>query len=206
MQQSVEARREAQDDIFHGQIVIIVARWFLILAGVVLALWSADNVSEVIAPIVFMIVLMIINFYLHARYLLHQPINALMVYLSSAVDLVIVTLIILVWTQGRGPGLPSPFFIFLYPTLLAFALVFPPRITLVYTALTVAVYVAFVFLGSGILDLADQKTLLQRVVTLLATAGLGTYFWRIQRARRRAARQRSDLVLRHALDPRGLTS
>jgi hypothetical protein len=184
MQLTFDERREAQDDLFHGQLVIIVARWFLILAGVVLALWSADHVAEITVPIVLMILLMGMNFYLHARYLLQQPVNALVVYLTSAVDLIIVTLIVIGWTHGH-PGLPSPFFIFLYPTLLGFALVFPPRITMVYVALTVAVYVAIVFLGSGVGDLADQKTLLQRMVTLLATAGLGTYFWRIQRARRR---------------------
>lgn len=172
---------DAQEDLFYGQVVIIVARWFLICAGVVLSLWSATSVDAVMLPIGLMIVLMTMNFYLHGRYLMKQPVQAPLVYLSSAIDLVVITGIVVFWTQGRGTGLESPFFVFYYPALLAFALVFRPRISLGFAAVVVAVYLLVVLVGSGVGDLRAQKTLLERVVTMAATAGLGAYYWRIQR-------------------------
>src|SRR3954471_4670622 len=172
---------DTREDLFYGQVVVIVARWFLILAGVVLSLWSASSVDAVMLPIGLMMVLMAMNFYLHGRYLVKQPVQAPLVYLSSAVDLAVITGIVVFWTQGRGTGLASPFFVFYYPALLAFALVFRPRISLGYAAVIVAVYLLVVLVGSGVGDLRAQKTLLERVVTMAATAGLGAYFWRIQR-------------------------
>jgi hypothetical protein len=172
---------DTREDLFYGQVVVIVARWFLIFAGVVLSLWSASSVDAVILPIGLMMVLMAMNFYLHGRYLVKQPVQAPLVYLSSAVDLAVITGIVVFWTQGRGTGLASPFFVFYYPALLAFALVFRPRISLGYAAVVVAVYLLVVLVGSGLGDLRAQKTLLERVVTMAATAGLGAYFWRIQR-------------------------
>src|SRR5262249_48882090 len=146
--------------------------------------WSASTVEAITVPIAFMVVLMGMNFYLHGRYLMKQPIQAPLVYLSSAIDLAVITLIVVCWTEGRGAGLASPFFIFYYPALLAFALVFRPRISLAYAAVVLAVYLLVVVLGSGLGDLRAQKTLLERLVTMAATAGLGAYFWRIQRRRR----------------------
>jgi hypothetical protein len=172
---------DAQEDLFYGQVVVIVARWFLILAGVALSLWSATSVDAVILPIGLMMVLMAMNFYLHGRYLMKQPVQAPLVYLSSAVDLAVITGIVVFWTQGRGTGLASPFFVFYYPALLAFALVFRPRISLGYAAVVLAIYLLLVLVGSGIGDLRAQKTLLERLVTMAATAGLGAYFWRLQR-------------------------
>ena len=182
---------DAQEDLFYGQVVVIVARWFLIFAGVVLSLWSASSVDAVMLPIGLMMVLMAMNFYLHGRYLMKQPVQAPLVYLSSAIDLVVITGIVLCWTQGRGTGLASPFFVFYYPALLAFALVFRPRISLGYAAVVVAVYLLVVLVGSGVGDLRAQKTLFERIVTMVATAGLGAYFWRIQRRLSGAAAPRA---------------
>ena len=77
MLRALSPEQEAQDDLFHGQVVIIIARWFLIFAGVVLALWSANTVEAITLPIAFMVVLMGMNFYLHGRYLMKQPVQAL---------------------------------------------------------------------------------------------------------------------------------
>ncbi len=186
---------EAREDLYYGQVVIIIARWALILAGIVVSLWSAKSIADVSVPVMLMGVLMAMNFYLHGRYLVNQPVNAKMVYLSSFADIVIVTLIVLFWTQGKGPGIHSPLFVFLYPALLSFALVFPPRITALFSAVTLLSYVGVVLVGSGMPDVNAQKTLVERLITLAATAGLGTYFWRIQRNRRRVAQTAHDGLL-----------
>src|SRR5262245_31989400 len=111
MFQTLTTEQEAREDLFYGQVVVILARWFLILAGVVLALWTATTVEAVVLPIGFMILLLGMNFYLHGRYLMRQPVQAPLAYLSSAIELVVITLIVVFWTQGRGTGLASPFFV-----------------------------------------------------------------------------------------------
>lgn len=194
---TLTANQEAREDLYYGQLVIIIARWFLIAAGVVLALWSAKRVDDLIVPIAFMIALMALNFFVHGRYLMSQPLNATLVYSSVAVDLVVILAIVALWPAGQGTGLGSPFFVFLYPTLLAFALVFQPRISITFAAAAIAVFVLVVLLGSGVGIFArtdDLKDILRRVVTLGATAGLGAYFWRIQRRRRAGPAGRSALL------------
>jgi hypothetical protein len=178
-------QREAKEDLYYGQVVIIVARWALIVAGIVLSLWSATSITDISLTVLSMAMLMAMNFYLHGRYLVNQPVNARLVYLSSGIDLVVITLMVIFWTQGRGPGIHSPFFVFLYPALLAFALVFRPRIAAAFSVVTIGLYAVVVVLTSGLPDTEAMKVLFERVVTLAATAGLGTYFWRVQRARRR---------------------
>lgn len=185
--------QEAREDLFYGQVVIIVARWFLIAAGVGVAVWSAHSIADVTVPVIAMLVLTAMNFFLHGRYLMSQPVNQRVVYLSSAIDLIVITFVVGFWGQGGGVGLNSSFFVFLYPTLFAFGLVFPRRIALTYAAITILVYVAVVLVlaipdpGSGIGDVSAQKDLAMRLITLAAAGGLGTFFWRIQRDRRRAA-------------------
>jgi len=176
--------REAKEDLFFGQIVVIIARWFLILSGVVLTLWSATNVAAVTVPVLFIALLMAMNFYLHARYLMNRPVNGTLVTISSWVDVAIITGMVLLWRQGDGAGLPSPFFVCYYAVLLAFALVFPPRLSLGFATAVVLLYLASVLVISGIGDLEAQKALVERLLTMGATAGLGAYYWRTQRGRR----------------------
>ncbi len=136
--------QEAAEDIFFGQIVIIWARWFFILAGAILALWSSATISELTLAVVFIVALMGINFFVHGRYLLEKPANRLLILVTALLDLIIITLLVLTW-QGEG-GLRSQFFIFYYPLL--------------------------------------------RVITLAATSGLGTYYWRVQRSQQRTLANR----------------
>ena len=188
-------QREAKEDLYYGQVVIIVSRWSLIVAGILLSLWSATSIADISLTVLFMATLMAMNFYLHGRYLVNQPVNARLVYLSSGIDLVVITLMVIFWTQGGGPGIHSPFFVFLYPALLAFGLVFQPRIAATYSGVTIVLYALVVLLTSGLPDVATTKALFERVVTLGATAGLGTYFWRVQRARRRGTRGYREQLL-----------
>ena len=179
--------QDAREDLFFGQVATIVARWFLIAAGVVLVLWSSSNIAAIPIPITLMLVLTAMNFYLHGRYLMERPVNATLVYVTSGVDLLIVSAMVAAWGPW-GTGTHNPFFVLLYPTILAFGLVFPPRITIAYSGLAILAYVILILFQTGLAPVMDstvQKELFQRVVTLAGTAGLATFFWRIQRARRR---------------------
>ena len=181
-------QQEAAEDIFFGQVVIIWARWFVILTGAILALWAASSVSQLTVASLLIVALMAVNFFVHGRYLMEKPINQTLTGLVSLIDLTIITLIVLAW-RGQN-GLDSPFFIFYYPVLAAFAFVFTPRFTVVYTLLALLSYGGATFVSDPafFLDLKDLELLITRLITLAAMGGLGTYYWRIQRDRRRLAR------------------
>jgi hypothetical protein len=130
---------------------------------------------------------MAMNFFLHGRYLIERPANQMLLMAASALDLTMITLIVLFW-QGQS-GLDNQFFVFYYPIILALSFVFPRRITVICTALALVAYtvVCIVADPAAITFTASLKTLLQRIITIAAMGGLGTYYWRIQRNRRRAA-------------------
>lgn len=175
--------REAAEDIYFGQVVLIWARWFVILAAAVLALWSSDTTGELATRSLLVMALMGVNFFLHGRTLMERPANKQLLIASSAIDLVITGGIVALWGSN---GLESELYVLYYPLLFAFALVFPPRITITYALTALGSYAAICLMADpGILsETVDAKVLAERLITMAATAGLGTYYWRIQRARR----------------------
>jgi hypothetical protein len=196
-------QQEAAEDIFFGQVVIIWARWFVILTGAILALWAANSISELTVASLLIVALMAVNFFVHGRYLMEKPINRSLTALVSLVDLAIITMIVLAW-RGQT-GLESPFFIFYYPVLAAFAFVFTPGFTLLYTALALLTYVGAVFVSDPgfVLNAQDFELLITRLITLSAMGGLGTYYWRIQRQRRRMAREPQNQSVSRSQAPAG---
>ena len=186
--------QETAEDIFFGQVVIIWARWFVILAATIAVLWSADDVGELTTAILLLVPMIVINFFVHGRYMMEKPANHLLLIALSVVDVIIITLIILFWEEPRG--FESQFYIYYYPVLLAFAFVFPVRISALYTILTVALYVgACLIVNASFLDnMTDVEGMLIRIITMLAVGGLATYYWRVQRKRRREAAARGTAV------------
>ncbi len=185
MQTVFTPKQEAAEDIFFGQIVLIWARWFVILAGGLFALWSADDIGQLSAAILLIVMMMGINFFIHGRYLMEQPVNQTLLVILSFVDLFIITLIMVVWPGERG--LDSFLFVLYYPILTAFAFVFQPRLTALYALVALGAY-AFVCLAADLAILtssASMELLVMRGITLAAMGGLGAYYWRIQRAQRR---------------------
>lgn len=187
MQKLRTVQQEIAEDIFFGQLVSIWARWFLIFAGTILALWSTSDETQLSLAILPVIALMAMNFFLHGRYIIEQPANRILIVAASVLDMAIITLIV-----GFLPGehgLASEYFIFYYPVVLAFAFVFPPRLTTVYTLAVLIAYAGVSLLvdSSFISDSIMLEILTIRLVTLAATGFLGNYYWRIQRDRRRSA-------------------
>src|SRR3712207_5667378 len=125
--------QEAAEDIFFGQAVMIWARWFVILAGAILTLWTADTIAEITVNTLFIVVLMAMNFFLHGRYLTERPANQMLLVGVGLLDLLAITAIVAGWQDEVG--LQSQFFVFYYPVVLAFAFVMPPRLAATYTAL-----------------------------------------------------------------------
>jgi len=175
---SLNKTKEAAQDLFFGQAAALWARWFVILGGALLVLARATTTDELARNIVPVVVLLFLNFFLHGRYLVEQPANRSLTLLASGLDLIMIGGLFLTWS-GK-PGLDNPAFVFFYPLVLSFALVFPPRVAGAFTLVTLAVYGALV-LPSGIADVAALKLLVERVVVLVAVGGLGTIYWRMVR-------------------------
>src|SRR5712692_11512962 len=107
MQDTRTPIQQAAEDVFFGQVVMIWARWFIILAGAALTFWSASSTAQLSLGILPVVALMVINFYLHGRYLMEQPANRILIGVASALDLAIITLLVLLGPLGK-PGLQSP--------------------------------------------------------------------------------------------------
>ena len=183
-----ELEQDAVEDIFFGQVVMIWARWFLIAAGTIFFLWTATNATELSIGVLPIVALVAVNFYLHGRYFLERPSNVMQITAASAIDIGLVSAIVLLWHSGTvagRTGLASPFLVLYYPVLLAFAFVLPRLLTVAYTAATAAVYAAICV--GDVTSLTSAKVLVLRLTTMAAMGGLGTFYWRIQRDRRRQA-------------------
>jgi hypothetical protein len=177
--------QETAEDIFFGQVVIIWARWFVILAATIAVLWSADDVGELTTAMLLLVPMIVINFFVHGRYMMEKPANQLLLIALSVVDVIIITLIILFW--HKPGGFESQFYIYYYPVILAFAFVFPVRISALYTVLAAALYTGacLVYDASFVNNPTDIEGMLIRLITMVSVGGLATYYWRVQRKRRR---------------------
>src|SRR5438477_8205730 len=85
------AAQADQEDVFFGQTVIMWARWSVIVAGIVLVLWTSTNVGLLTQTMPFFLVLMAVNFFLHGRYVMGSPLNRTVVTAASVVDLLLIT-------------------------------------------------------------------------------------------------------------------
>src|SRR5581483_10926149 len=110
------------DDLAFGQIVIVTARWILILAGFLLALWNPGKLSE----LQVVLGLAVCNFFLHARLLTKRSKveNAAIAYVTSIADMAIISIIIAALGGAR-----SSLYIFYYPAILGFSVAFRPTVT-----------------------------------------------------------------------------
>jgi len=188
-------KKEAAEDIFFGQVVIIWARWFVITAGFIYVLWQASDTSQLSKAILPLILVMAVNFFVHGRFLMEKPINQMLLLALSFVDLLVVTVVILMGTNQVG--IDSQLFIFYYPFLVAFAFVFPQTMTGIYTIVALLAYliVCLVIDPSLVNNGPVFETLVMRLITMAAVGGLGTYYWRIQRNRRQAQVQAFEAAI-----------
>lgn len=192
----------SSEHVAQGQFVIVAARWVLVLAGLVLTLWLPAGIGELRLQIVVLLLLAVVNFYLHAQLLMNRPTADSLAYIASAADIVVITLLV---AQG---GAGSSLYIFYLPALVAISVAFPTEVVFTYAAVAMLFY-ASIFLYD--LDMApsstEAQTLVARLLMFAALAVCGNLYWRIERGRRQD-RER-DVVERNshdeALDVIGLT-
>jgi hypothetical protein len=178
IQPSANPNREDAHDLFWGQVATLWARWAIIIGGAVLVLSRSASTTELAVGIMPVVILLVVNFYLHGRYLMERPANAVLALLASGLDLAMVAVLFVTWS-GAG-GLANPSFLYLYPLVFSVGLVFPPRVSWGFAAACLLLYVLLV-LPSGFASQGDLKVLVVRLVTLAAMGGLGSLYWRIVR-------------------------
>ena len=130
--------------------------------------------------------LIVINFFIHGRYVMSRPANTIFLTIATLVDLTFVTFVIILGGGGTT-GIENPFFVLYYPLVLAFSLVFPRTRTLACVSVLLVIYILICLLVEPGVDLASEgeKIMAVRIMTILCTAILGTMYWRSQRSRRR---------------------
>jgi hypothetical protein len=167
-----------------GQMVIIVARWVLVLTSLFLILADAESVSFNIIRFEIMAVLLLAvsNFFLIAQLLTKRKVLDMLIYGMSLADLAVISLVI----AGQG-GFSSNVYTFYFPALLAFSVAFPTLELYLFLGTTVSVYSLIGLLTIHSVD--DFQTLIIRLLMFTAIAVCGNYFARIERNRYNAALQ-----------------
>jgi hypothetical protein len=171
------AERTSSKDLIYGQPVIVAMRWILVASGLLLVLWNPDSLSVMRVQIMVILMLALANFYLHAQLLMKRPVLDQVVYASSAIDLVLVTMLISI-----GDGYDSRLFVYYFPAIVSFSVVFPTMLTTTYVGSTMAVYGMLCLISGG-----DPLIIMSRLVMIAAVGFCGNLYLRIERSRRQAA-------------------
>ena len=177
---------DTTDDLAHGQVVIIAARWTLVVAGLVLALWNPAAMGELRISIVLILGLAVANFFLHSQVLMRGPVLANVAYAASAADIAVISLVIIV-----AGGFGSTVYVFYFPALLALYVAFPSRVTLAFTGAAMATY-SLISVATTVGG--DAATVLSQLLMMAGVAFCGNVYWRIERNRRRDAAERGEVL------------
>ncbi|GMQ79165.1 MAG: hypothetical protein BMS9Abin02_1725 [Anaerolineae bacterium] len=175
----------SSSDLIYGQPVIVAMRWILVASGLLLILWNPDSLSVMRVQILVILLLALANFYLHAQLLMKRPVIDEVVYVSSAVDLILVTVLILI-----GNGFESRLLVYYFPAIVSFSVVFPTVLTGTYVGSTIAVYGLIGLISGG-----DPMIILTRLLIIAAVGTCGNLYLRIERSRRKEARESQEHLM-----------
>ncbi len=177
--------KEPLSDEASGQLVVVAARWILVIAGLFLTLWNPDPLNDLRFQVAVLLLLAVANFYLHAQLLMRRPTLQQVVLAASAFDIAAITL--LVMTQG---GFASNVYIFYFPALLAISVAFPLATTLIFGSGVITLY-AMISLFTALYDStmgADApQILVVRLLMFAAVVACGALYQRVEAQRRQAA-------------------
>ena len=170
--------RDSQD-LMDGQGILVTARWILVVAGLLLALWNPDALGELKVEIGLILTLAVANFFLHVQMLREQPPKKWVAYLASGADIAAITAIVFV-SGGADSGL----YTFYFPALIAIAVAFPVGASLALSAGAIGLYGLVLATGMGG---SDESLLVVRLVMMVAVVVCGVVYRNIERERRREA-------------------
>jgi hypothetical protein len=190
-----------EDDLRFGLIVIIWARWSIVIFAFILRLYRAADLPMLVITIVGLLVVALINFTLHARILSKRPVNVKWIYAASILDICLISLI-----TGLSGGLHTHIFLYFFPALLGFALVFPGVVTTWFTAAVMVLYsIICLFASSPTLRFdGDESILIFRLLALAGVAIVGNRY-RFVEGQRRAKALETRKTLQSELKRRSKT-
>ncbi|HEV7664215.1 MAG TPA: hypothetical protein VGQ62_11815 [Chloroflexota bacterium] len=160
-------------ELARGQVVIVFARWLLVLVGLLVAIWNPDPLPQLRLQIAVILLVAIANFVMHAQLLRHRPTMEAVAYGASLGDLLVISLLIA--SQG---GSSSNLFIFYFPAVLAIAVAFPTRQAAGLSILAVGLAVMVNLIGP-----AGDDEIILRALAIGAVALIGNAYWRLHRSR-----------------------
>ena len=166
-------------DLMDGQGILVTARWILVGAGLLLALWNPEELGELKVEIGLILTLAFANFFLHVQMLREQPPQKWVAYLASGADIVAITAIVVV-----SGGAESGLYTFYFPALIAIAVAFPVGASLVLSAGAIGLYGLVLSTGMGG---SGDALLVVRLVMMVAVVACGIVYRNIERERRREA-------------------
>ena len=178
-QQARQQDKDSQEDLAHGQIVIIAFRWLIIAGALVSTLWGlglGEPATRQAGIIFILLVYSVVNFILLARYLKKSPSLTSLAYSMSLVDLIIITLVIAI----QKDIFQSYVYVYYYPALMVLAVAFPTNITAVYTIGAIVVYGMMSSVAGG----AEFQQIFARLLMLAAVAFCGSLYRQIEHNRR----------------------
>ncbi len=167
------------EGLMDGQGILVAARWILVGAGLLLALWNPEALGELKVEIGLILILAVANFFLHVQMLREQPTQKWVAYLASGADIVAITAIVFV-----SGGAESGLYTFYFPALIAIAVAFPVGASLVLSAGAIGLYGLVLSTGMGG---SDDPLLVVRLVMMVAVVACGVVYRNIERERRREA-------------------
>ena len=176
MFEKVVSRATQGRNVAEGQTVIIAARWILVLAGLMLAVWDPAEIGELRMQIILILGLAGANFYLHAQILTRKPLLPGVALAASAADIAVISLIII--AQGGD----STLFVFYFPALLVISVAFRPLVTVTFAGVAIAIY-GMIFAGN--FPDVDGQVLVTRMLMMAGVAVCGAVYWRLEGNRRR---------------------
>jgi hypothetical protein len=163
-----------------GQMVIITARWILIIGAMVLTLWNPAGVEDLWKIQVqsgLLLVYAVINFFLHAQYMRQGEGLTSIAYVMSLADLALISFVILI--QGQ---IASSVFVFYLPAMLAISVAFSKETAALFTGGVVAGYLFVALIGESPTS-AQFQELLMRIVVMVGVAFVGGLFRHIEEQR-----------------------
>lgn len=166
----------ASADVLDGQKLLVGTRWVLVVAGLILALWNPDNLSDLKVEIGFILTLAVANFFLHVQLQGKRAPWPWVAYLASVVDIVAITTIVAV-NGGAASGL----YVFYFPALFAISVAFrlPASLFVSGAAILVYTWILAPDLGGG-----QGALMATRLLMMAAVAVCGAVYRRIEVERR----------------------
>ena len=170
----------AETDLKYGLVVIIWARWSIVIFAFILSMYRAEEMLPLVLKIVGLLTVALINFVLHMRILSKQPIGVKWVYLASIVDICLISFL-----TGLEGGLHTRVFLYYYPAVLGFALVFPGAVTILLTITVLTLYssICFLFSTPSIQFNGDESIIIFRLASLLGVVLVGNRYRSVEKQR-----------------------